>query len=99
MSRLPKKLKAAWLKALRSGRYKQGKKVLYEDGKYCCLGVLARLQGCPPKVLGNSNLSQLLAVQHGVPLYLARTQRQKLAHMNDHGYSFKEIADYIEKHY
>jgi len=41
-----KKLKAQWLKDLRSGNYKQGKKVLCSKGtknvkaEYCCLGVL-----------------------------------------------------------
>lgn len=37
-------IKAAWLEALRSGRYTQGKNVLrtYDD-RYCCLGVLCDL--------------------------------------------------------
>lgn len=34
-----------WLAALRSGEYQQGKEALCEDGKYCCLGVLSKLQG------------------------------------------------------
>lgn len=43
-------LKAKWVKALRSGRYKQGKNALRkrtEDGKleYCCIGVLANVCG------------------------------------------------------
>lgn len=29
-----------WVTALRSGKYKQGKEYLCDDGKYCCLGVL-----------------------------------------------------------
>lgn len=43
------KIKEKWVKALRSGKYKQGTKALYqndsEDGKkgYCCLGVLTHL--------------------------------------------------------
>lgn len=34
--------KKAWIDALRSGEYKQGKGVLYnkKDNTYCCLGVL-----------------------------------------------------------
>lgn len=39
------KLKVKWLKALRSGRYKQGDSYLKNDGKFCCLGVLAQIQG------------------------------------------------------
>ena len=45
-----KKLKAAWIKALKSGRYKQARDALKEEsavphGKpgYCCLGVLATI--------------------------------------------------------
>lgn len=34
------KIKAKWLEALRSGKYKQTKKVLKDSTGYCCLGVL-----------------------------------------------------------
>jgi hypothetical protein len=43
------KLKAAWVKALRSGNYKQGQNKLYANepganrASYCCLGVLCRV--------------------------------------------------------
>ena len=39
---MPKKLKKRWLKALRSGKYKQGKGALYDPKTkaFCCLGVL-----------------------------------------------------------
>lgn len=38
---MDKKLKTKWLKALRSGKYKQGKGVLRTaDNKFCCMGVL-----------------------------------------------------------
>lgn len=42
------KLKAKWLKALRSNSYKQGQSCLVSsDGmEFCCLGVLADIQGC-----------------------------------------------------
>ncbi len=33
-------LKAQWLKALRSGEYRQGEFRLRDGGQYCCLGVL-----------------------------------------------------------
>lgn len=46
--KLPEKFKQEWLKALRSGDYKQGG-MLYEklDGKdtYCCLGVAGKIAG------------------------------------------------------
>ena len=39
---MPKKLKKRWLKALRSGKYKQGTSMMYdrETKAFCCLGVL-----------------------------------------------------------
>ena len=33
----------AWIKALRSGKYKQGVGELHNDGRFCCLGVLCDL--------------------------------------------------------
>jgi hypothetical protein len=39
------KLKAKWVKALRSGRYKQTPGQLHDSGGYCCLGVLATILG------------------------------------------------------
>lgn len=39
-------LKAKWIAALRSGKYKQGRSVLRTaDNKYCCLGVLCEVAG------------------------------------------------------
>lgn len=46
-----KRIKAKWLKALRSGKYKQGTGILRRvdletaQYKYCCLGVLADCSG------------------------------------------------------
>ena len=42
------RLKRKWLKALRSGEYRQGRYLLVSDnGKnFCCLGVLADVMGC-----------------------------------------------------
>ena len=37
------KIKARWVKALRSGEYEKGRGVLKQDGKYCCLGVLCEI--------------------------------------------------------
>jgi hypothetical protein len=42
--KMNKRIKARWVKALRSGRYKQGRNMLRtDDGKFCCLGVLCDL--------------------------------------------------------
>lgn len=44
---MKKAMKAKWIEALRSGKYKQGNGALKKkcDG-YCCLGVLAAISGC-----------------------------------------------------
>lgn len=36
-------VKAKWIEALRSGRYKQGKNMLRSGDKLCCLGVLCEI--------------------------------------------------------
>lgn len=38
-----KELKPKWLKALRSGEYKQSRETLKDDNGFCCLGVLCDL--------------------------------------------------------
>lgn len=38
-----KDIKAKWIKALRSGKYAQGKGQLHTGDKFCCLGVLCDL--------------------------------------------------------
>lgn len=40
-----KEIKAKWLEALKSGKYKQGFSELYTetDNSYCCIGVLAKI--------------------------------------------------------
>jgi hypothetical protein len=40
---MKKEIKAAWVKALRSGDYVQGTGTLAHEGKHCCLGVLAQV--------------------------------------------------------
>jgi len=51
----------AWVKALRSGRYKQGRGGLLGqrvngNPTYCCLGVAARIHNLPAKALGAAAL-------------------------------------------
>lgn len=42
-----------WVEALRSGKYTQGKCMLETlDGRNCCLGVLCRITGMEPVVVG-----------------------------------------------
>jgi len=39
----PEEVRAAWVAALRSGRFNQGTDYLNNDGMFCCLGVLCDL--------------------------------------------------------
>ncbi|WP_326565118.1 hypothetical protein VSH64_25070 [Amycolatopsis rhabdoformis] len=41
--RMDPEIKAKWIAALRSGEYEQGKRVLVENDRFCCLGVLCDL--------------------------------------------------------
>jgi len=88
-------LKRKWIKALRSGKYKQGRGQLWRksDNSYCCLGVLEAIQG---------NMTPTGTI-HGTLSAIARESaqgyyiRNLLAYMNDQPESsFKAIADYIE---
>ena len=100
---MDKAIKQKWIKALRSGRYKQTTEYLYIGGGYCCLGVLARVQGAKL-----SELDGLSLLEDSLKKYAAgiRHKSQKtLAEKNDgtgsdmNSKTFKEIADYIEKRY
>jgi hypothetical protein len=88
-----------WVEALRSGEYKQTSGALKDefDG-YCCLGVLCEISGLewdrtglylPPNVIRWAKLKE----SNG-----AYGDSRCLAHDNDCGKSFLEIADIIEQH-
>lgn len=102
--RLPKRFKEKWVKALRSGNYKQGKESLYTEhtNSFCCLGVACAItyKG-PVKNLAwhsyielgedwSENVPKLLVNDEGIP--------EKLAKMNDDGKTFKQIAAYIDRY-
>lgn len=106
-----KKYKAMeWVKALRSGVYRQGKKVLYDKTKdsYCCLGILALLSSdsieTTPYTRGYLNNKALCglwsgdgSIEDGVTIN--EVFYRSLASANDGGVSFNDIADWIEKNY
>lgn len=53
--KLTKRLKNKWVKALKSGNYKQGRRCLKQKDEkgnytYCCLGVMADICGLHPKL-------------------------------------------------
>lgn len=99
-------IKAAWISALRSKQYAQGRKLLRKDNKFCCLGVLCNLHAqAHPDIakkqksaygyMGAGSMPGLAVVNWAG---LSYQEAGKLAELNDGGKSFKEIANYIEKH-
>lgn len=92
-----KEIKARWVEALRSGKYKQGKKCLRsESDTYCCLGVLCDIK--QKDIWENS-----ITFDSFPPSYILDWAKLdfhttiNLADMNDNGgASFEEIADWIE---
>lgn len=93
-------LKAKWIEALRSGKYKQGRLALRtRNDHFCCLGVLCDVSGvsewkengpCYSYDGASSLLPPLLRNQ------LTREARHALMERNDYsGMSFPDIADWI----
>lgn len=103
--------RAAWVAALRSGEYKQGRKCLRKDDRYCCLGVACELhrlhEGGPEwnlRAVGEHSSYKgetaclPVSVQRwlGVSTFWGRFAGTTLADVNDKGYPFSKIADLIE---
>jgi hypothetical protein len=107
---MDKELKAKWVEALRSGKYKQGHgQLLAEDGAMCCLGVLETVCGTDVEIIARFNgdlcinRSRTLNNREddwelrGIPM----GKRNTLADLNDGRsghmtHSFSQIADWIE---
>ena len=105
-----KKVKKKWLKALRSGKYKQTTGQLKRDNKFCCLGVLCDIHAKE----NNKRWNQKNTYHHNsgsLPIHVKKwaalnesNPRYKgkyvyLAAANDNRMSFKRIANIIEKNY
>ena len=94
LTKMTKRKARAWIKALRSGEYKQGRGTLSADSHFCCLGVYGAINGVPEEDLIGRGLLP--------PHVLPQTTQSRLAGMNDgigaFQMTFKEIADHIEKH-
>ena len=95
--------KEKWLKGLRSGEYKQGKGQLRtKDGKYCCLGVAAVVNGMQMDRCGEGLLDEKGHFRGYNPIakIIGDDNVGTLYQMNDSmtdGKTFEEIADWIEK--
>lgn len=102
-------LKAKWVEALRSDRYRQADGSLREERSikrysYCCLGVLCHAMGAKwingVPVLGETVLEAdgeaYLSFDALKLTGLDDASQRVLATMNDGGARFPEIADHIE---
>lgn len=94
--RLDKKVKTKWLKALRSGKFKKGKEALKTGNKFCCLGVACEIGLAVPEKNSDSFCSQEF-LPNNIQNFLAT--RNDGQHESDigKGWSFKQIANWIEK--
>jgi hypothetical protein len=110
---MKKSIADRWVKALLSGQYKQGTGRLENArGGNCCLGVLCRILRVPKS--GGRRGTRFGTDQdesdHYLPHYVSEAVGMRscqgqlpnspsLATMNDHDYSFEEIAAVIKKKY
>lgn len=105
---MDKKLKARWVKALRSGRYSQTREMLKDGNGYCCLGVLLsvskagrwtpdggyRIGAREDSYLCEGELGDGMLKRFGI----TDSQESRLIRMNDRdNKDFGEIAAYVEK--
>jgi hypothetical protein len=91
------KLKAAWVKALRSGKYRQAKLALRKEGAFCCLGVLCRVARIPIARNGTTVSESVGGDYRPIAVILGGQTMNHLMCLNDSSdKSFPEIADYIE---
>lgn len=106
---MEKDLKAKWVAALRSGKYKQGQGWLYSiikgSPKFCCLGVLCEVGGVTRQEENAKSIfsygekfdTELPPPKFLGEIGLTRLEARHLAKMNDSGgQSFLQIASYIE---
>lgn len=111
---MKKEIADEWVKALRSGEYKQGKNALLKEDAYCCLGVLCKIaekhsviEMPIPNPAPNVIAAYLpKSVQHWAEMasdngFISEKYglTESLATMNDGGMSFDNIANFIEKNY
>lgn len=102
----------AWLEALESGEWKQGRERLRKGDAYCCLGVATKIVAPYSRAI---KLSCGLSIGHGCsgnqsapPITVNRIgfrtpeggsglDGANLAFMNDEGRTFSEIAAFVRK--
>lgn len=102
-------VKRLWVRALRSGKYEQGRGLLRDGDTFCCLGVLCDLYLKEHKYsaidLHGFYLPRSVRRWAGLasgnpevrPRKVAGIRHDTLASLNDAGRSFARIATIIEK--
>lgn len=98
-------VKKRWIRALRSGEYKQGTSRLHwKDGDMCCLGLLYDIEFDGDWELRGNLLWEVdgrtatLSIDFRIRVGLSLSEECTLTVMNDNGRNFQEIADYIEEY-
>lgn len=101
--KLNKELMTRWIKALESGRYRQGREALKQTDnsghvRYCCLGVLQKLE---PKIKPEDDYVLDKASVHKI--LGCDLDQLHLTDLNDGVYgkpeTFKQIAQYLREQY
>ena len=93
---MDQELKAKWVLALRSGKYRQAQRALIDAaGGLCCLGVLQVV--CTGEKPSSEQWGEGNQCPELIRDELRVSIQNTLARMNDGGKTFTEIADYIEK--
>ena len=103
--RTPSQVIDLWVKALYSGKYRQGKGALRPSkGTFCCLGVLCDLAAKDGGQQWTNDFNYSYSYKHSFPpehltnyLGLTHIQILFLAETNDKGESFNNIATHIER--
>lgn len=94
------KVKKAWVKALESGEFEQGRGKLIKNfnnrPELCCLGVLCEIEGSP----NGASYRNYPPVAVNTWAGLEKEYNDKFAELNDsRKWSFKRIAAYIKRYY
>lgn len=95
--------RAAWVAALRSGKYAQCTNDLKNEKGFCCLGVLADIAGFDFQTISihDDQVAPPLAMEFvglhdSTGTHDVDGDTRSLAGLNDSGSTFAEIADIIE---
>lgn len=108
---MKKSVKTAWIKALRSGKYKQGPGQLREGNNFCCLGVLCDLYSKKKGVKWEKSIDNTMQIDGATGVLPFNVMNwaglsssnpiingNSLSHHNDfQNKDFKEIADLIDE--